>query len=298
MTIVTASLVAQLRSRTGSGMMACKSALLECNGDIEEAISVLRKKGLASAAKKSGREAVEGLVSLFVGDTVGVAVEVNSETDFVAKNAQFIELVNGLAKTYYNFEGNEDGFLNAKFVSSSFTVQEEILNGIAIIGENIKLGAIHRITGDYIAKYVHSAVGPDTGKIGVLLAFNVDGKFSNNDLEELGKSIAMHIAAAKPRFVSISAVDQQILEKERDVAREKAKLSGKPEAVIEKIAEGSIRKFYEDAVLLEQNYALDEKIKIASLIEETGAKLKIKISLKGFVRLAIGDPDGNIVSII
>ncbi|MDZ5762433.1 Elongation factor Ts [Candidatus Cyrtobacter comes] len=298
MTIVTASLVAQLRGRTGVGMMACKSALVECNGDIDEAIALLRKRGLASAAKKSGREALEGLISLFSSETVGVMVEVNSETDFVAKNAQFIELVQGITKTYYNFDGALEDFLNSKFIGSSFTVQEEILSGVSIIGENIKLGSAYKITGDYVAKYVHAAVASDTGRIGVLLAFNVDGQFNKHDLDELGNSIAMHIAAAKPRFVSITAVDKLTLENELDVAKEKARLSGKPDSMLEKIAEGRVRKFYEEVVLLEQNYALDEKIKISSLIEGVGNKLKIKINLKGFIRLSIGDPDGNIISII
>ncbi len=296
---VTAALVAELRRRTGAGIVACKSALTECSGDMEQAIDFLRKKGLASAAKKSGRAALEGLIAISSDSKSAAIVEVNSETDFVAKNEKFITLAKRIAKTSHALkEGNSETLLKSKFSDDTATIGEELLNTVAIIGENIKLGASYYISADYIAKYIHAAASQDAGRIGVLVAFESDNTINEELIGELGKNIAMHIAAAKPQFSYISMVDQVNITKEREIAKEKALASGKPESALEKIIEGRERKFYEEVVLMEQKYALDEKVKISSLIEDTEQKLGFKIKLKGFIRFCIGDPEGNVVSIL
>lgn len=282
MTEITASAVKDLRDRTGAGMMDAKKALVECNGDIEAAIDLLRKKGLAKAAKKSGRTAAEGLVAMATsGDNKCAAVvEINAETDFVARNdtfQAFCAKVGTLALNVDNIEA-----LAAAAYGDGKTVQEKLTENISTIGENMALRRCTRlsVSSGAVAGYIHNQVVPGLGKIGVLVA--LEGADTAKCLE-LGKKVAMHIAAANPEFQNIASVSADKLEREKSVLREQAASSGKPADVVEKMIEGRIRKYYEEVVLTEQIFVMDGETKISKLIEQAGA------TLKGFVRFQLGD---------
>lgn len=285
---VSASSVKELREKTGAGMMDCKKALNETGGDIEEAITWLRKKGLAAAAKKAGRVAAEGLVAVAVDGNKGAMIELNAETDFVARNEQFQGLVNSLADIALNYS-NLDEMLAGGFPGSERNVSEEIVHNISVIGENINLRRIYNIevSSGLVASYIHNSVAPNLGKIAVLIG--MESTASKEVLENLGKQIAMHIAAAKPDALTIDAVDPANLEKEKSIIWEQSRASGKPDNIIEKMMEGRIRKYYEEVVLLEQIFVIDGKSKVKDIVAAAEKESGTEIRLKDFQLYILGD---------
>lgn len=289
---ITAGLVKDLRERTGAGMMDCKRALSEVNGDMEAAIDWLRKKGLAAAAKKAGRVASEGLVGVAVdGDQplAGAVIEINAETDFVARNEQFQNLVKGVAEIAAKGDYTIDSLKTAPYPGESPTVDEEITRLIALIGENMHLRRLQRlsVSQGYVSSYVHNAVSPGLGKIGVLVALESAG--DKTKLADLGKRIAMHVAAANPQALVIEALDSQLLDRERTIVTEQARASGRPEEIIAKMVDGRLRKFYEEVVLMEQTFIIDGKTKIREMLETMSKELNTPVTLKGYVRYALGE---------
>ena len=270
---ITAALVKELRDTTGAGMMDAKKALTETNGDMEAAIDWLRTKGLAKAAKKSGRTAAEGLVAVKVEGNRGVAVEVNAETDFVAKNAEFQAMVSqiaGAAVSAADLDALNAADLGGKTVADTITAK------IATIGENMSLRRMAAVEGDVVVSYVHNAAGEGMGKIGVLVAMK------GGD-EAFGKQVAMHIAAANPASLSEADLDPAVVEKERNVQIEIARESGKPEAVIEKMIVGRMQKFLAEVTLLGQNFVINPDLTVATAAKEAGAEIL------SFVRLEVGE---------
>ena len=273
---ITASLIKELREKTGAGMMECKKALTETNGDMEAAIDWLRKKGLSVAAKKAGRVAAQGLVAAKTSGKKGAVVEVNIETDFAAKNPDFRAYVASVVDTVLN-----DGDIEAK--------KAELTDLIAKIGENMSLRRTASLSVDngVVASYIHSQEEPGMGKIGVLVALKSDADVAK--LQEVAKQLAMHIAASSPKFRTIETVDADALAREKAIYSEKAKASGKPEAIIEKIVEGSIRKYYEEVVLMEQAYIMDPDKKIKDVLSDAGKELGTSVELVDFARFALGE---------
>jgi elongation factor Ts len=286
---VTAAQVKQLREQTGAGMMDCKAALIETAGDLENATDWLRKKGLAAAAKKAGRLASEGLIGLQVEGGRGVVVEVNSETDFVARNQDFQALVRTIAELALTTGGDFDRLMQASVPSSGRTVADEIAQNIAVIGENMSLRRIAAIeVGEgVVGAYVHSALAPGLGKIGVLVGLQSAG--DPEQLGTLGKQLAMHVAAAKPAAVSVDRLDPRQLERERAIYAEQARASGKPDNIVDKIVDGRVRKFYEEVVLLEQTYVIDPDLKVKAAIERVAESIGSTITVTGFERFALGE---------
>lgn len=285
---MSAALIKDLRERSGAGMMDCKRALDENNGDMEAAIDWLRKKGLASAAKKSGRVAAEGLVAVAVNGTSAAVVEINSETDFVARNDKFQAIVEESAALAIAAKGDVEALKNQKSASGK-TVTELLTDAIATIGENmnVRRSAMLSVKEGVVASYIHSAVKAGMGKIGVLVALESAGK--KEALEALGKQIAMHIAAAKPEALNRESVDISKLDRERTVLKEQAIASGKPADVAEKMVEGRIRKYYEEVVLLEQLFVIDGKTKIADVVKAAEKDAGAPITLAAFERFALGE---------
>lgn len=286
---ITTTEVKALRERTGAGMMDCKKALVACEGNIEEAIDWLRKKGLAAAAKKSGRVAAEGLVGVCVDGTKGSLVEVNAETDFVARNELFQKYVDDVVVIACKNDADVETLKNATYEASGRTVADELTNLIAVIGENMTLRRVAHInvSNGVIASYVHNKISANLGKIGILVALESTG--DKEKLLELGKKIAMHIAAANPQSTTIEGLDPALLERERGVVSEQAKNSGKPEQFIAKIVEGRIRKFYEEAVLLEQVYVIDGTSRVKEVVENAAKEIGAPIEIKGFVKFVLGE---------
>lgn len=283
---VEAQLVNQLRSITEAGLMDCKKALVSCNGNLEEAIKLLRTKGLASAAKKSGRDVNEGSVAIAKNDLKSVVIKLSCETDFVAKNDKFQSLIKSLAELGLRSNAtNLDSFLETK-TETGIIIKDYILQNIAIMGENLTLQGFASIESGLIFNYIHNRYSDSTGKICVLVSFTSNSTY--DDLKELGQKIGMHIAAMKPIALNIEDVDQTIVENEKNIFEIQAKESGKPSAVIEKMVEGRIRKFYEENVLNEQISMFDGKTKIRDLIKEYEQQLGTKIDLKSFVRFEVG----------
>ena len=270
---ITAALVKELRDATGAGMMDAKKALTETNGDMEAAVDWLRTKGLAKAAKKSGRTAAEGLVAVVVEGGKGVAVEVNAETDFVAKNAEFQEMVGEIAKAALNVDDVEA--LKAADLGGK-TVADTLTDKIAKIGENMSLRRMAKIEGDSVVSYVHNAANPGMGKIGVLVAL------SGGD-EAIGKQIAMHIAAVNPAALSEADLDPAVVEKEKQLQMDIARESGKPEQVIERMIEGRMKKFVAESTLLNQQFVVNPDLTVEAAAKEAGA------TITGFVRLEVGE---------
>ncbi|MCU0911232.1 MAG: translation elongation factor Ts [Rhodobacteraceae bacterium] len=270
---ITASMVKELREMTGAGMMDAKKALTETAGDMEAAVDWLRTKGLAKAAKKSGRTAAEGLVGVAVRGGVGVAVEVNSETDFVAKNAEFQAMVASFTQAALDVR-DLDGLKAAKIGGK--TVEETLTDAIAKIGENMTLRRMARIEGDTVVSYIHNAAGEGMGKIGVLVALK-GGEAG------LGRQVAMHVAAANPASLSEADLDPAVVEKERQIQIDIARESGKPEAVIEKMIEGRMKKFAAEVTLLGQAFVVNPDVTVAQAAKDAGAEIT------GFVRLAVGE---------
>jgi elongation factor Ts len=286
---ITAALVKDLREKTGAGMMDCKRALNETAGDIEQAVDWLRKKGLAAAAKKSGRVAAEGLVGVHTAGTVGTAVEVNSETDFVARNDKFQDFVKAVTRAAAS-HGDDVAALKTLTVEEfGNSVEGHLTNLVATIGENMNLRRAKRLEVPHglVVGYVHNSLVPGLGKIGVLIA--LESTADESVLAPLGKQLAMHVAAAAPLFLDVSSVDPTALDRERDVLKEQARASGKPENIIDKMVEGRVRKYYEEVVLLEQVYVIDGETKIAKVVENAAKAAGTPIKLAGFVRFVLGD---------
>jgi len=286
---MSAQLVKELRERSGAGMMDCKKALDENGGDVEKAIDWLRKKGLASAAKKSGRVAAEGLVAAASNGTSAALIELNSETDFVSRNEQFQQLVHEVALEALASGTDIEALKKQKMGATGKSVEEAITAAVATIGENMNLRRVRTLSvkDGVVATYIHSAVKPGLGKIGVLVALESTGDKAK--LETLGKQIAMHVAAAKPEALTRETVDTTKLDRERDVLREQAKTSGKPAEVVEKMIEGRIRKYYEEVVLLDQLFVIDGKTKISDVVAAAEKEVGAAIKLVAFERFALGE---------
>ena len=284
----TAADVKNLRERTGAGMMDCKKALDESGGDFEAAVDALRAKGLAAAAKKSSRTAAEGLVGVAVNGTRGVAVEVNSETDFVAKNEQFQEFVRNVSQLALNAGGDVEALKTAAYPSGG-TVEEKLTENIATIGENqsLRRTALLEVSEGAVVSYVHNSVAPGMGKIGVLVA--LEGAAPAETLTALGKQIAMHIAAANPLALNAEDLDPALIERERAIAIEKAKESGKPDNIVEKMVEGTMAKFRKENALLSQLFVIDNKTPVADVVAQAGKDAGSPIALKAFERFQLGE---------
>ncbi|MFT8807069.1 translation elongation factor Ts [Gluconobacter sp.] len=279
---ITAALVRELREATGAGMMDCKKALTEAAGDMDAAIDWLRTKGLSQAAKKSGRTTAEGLVGVVSGKNRAAMVEVNAETDFVGRNEAFQAFVEQVAHVALEV-GDDLDAIKAGKVPSGRTVADELTHLIATIGENmaIRRAKVLSVESGVVASYVHSALRPGIGKIGVLAALEAPSE--SDALLTLGRQVGMHVAATRPAALDVASVDPEALERERAVLIEQARESGKPEAIIEKMVEGRIRKFYEEVVLLEQVWVLDGESRVSKVVEKAGAKLV------GFERFQLGE---------
>jgi elongation factor Ts len=284
---ITAVMVKELREKTGAGMMDCKTALNETNGDMEAAVDWLRKKGLAKAAKKAGRVAAEGLIGIKVSGTKGVAVEVNAETDFVARNDHFQGLVKLIADVALSAGADVEKIKAAK--AGSMTVEEAIASSIATIGENMSL---RRATGLSVSKgaigsYMHNSVSDGLGKIGVLVALESSGNPA--ELAALGRLIAMHVAAANPQAVDAAGLDPAVIAREKDVMADKYKQQGKPANVIDKIVESGIKTFYKEVCLLEQSYIHETDKSVAQALKDAEGKVGGPVKVTGFARYALGE---------
>ncbi|HUC10689.1 MAG TPA: translation elongation factor Ts [Stellaceae bacterium] len=286
---VTAALVKELREKTGAGMMDCKRALGDSNGDIEAAVDWLRKKGLSAAAKKAGRVAAEGLVGVATRATAGALVEVNSETDFVARNEAFQAFVRRVAELAVGGAGDLATLSGTRYPETGRDVAEELTHLIATIGENLVLRRSVRLAvgegGVY--SYMHNALGPGLGKIGVIVA--LESTAPPAALADLGRQLAMHVAAASPLYLDIASVPPAALERERGVLREQALASGKSGGIVDRMVEGRLRKFYEEFVLLEQIFVVDQETRIAKVVENTAKAAGAPIAVTGFARFALGE---------
>jgi elongation factor Ts len=285
---ITASLVKDLREKTGAGMMDCKKALTENGGDLEAAVDWLRKKGLAAAAKKAGRVAAEGLVAVAAAGSRGAVLEVNAETDFVARNDQFQAFARAAADVALQCGGDIEKTKAAAFPGGG-TVAEKLTNLVATIGENMSMrrAVALSVPAGVVTSYVHNAAAPGLGKIGVLVA--LESTADAGALSALGKQIAMHVAAANPTALDITSVDPVALQRERAILTEQAAASGKPAPVVEKMVEGRLRKFYEETVLLEQLYVVDGESRVKDVVAKAAKELGAPVKLAGFVRYALGE---------
>jgi elongation factor Ts len=286
MTQITASMVKELREKSGAGMMDAKKALEEVNGDMEAAVDFLRKKGLAKAEKKSSRTAAEGLVAIVSEGTTGAVVEVNSETDFVARNEQFQAFVKNVAVKATNVENIEE-LKAADYEGKS--VQETLTNLVATIGENMSIRRMEKlsVSEGSVVGYVHNAVAPNLGKIGVLVALESSG--DKAALDALGKQIAMHVAAAFPKYLKRDEVDAAEMEREKNVIRDAALAEGKPAEIVEKMLDGRMRKFYEEICLLDQTFVIDGETKISKLLENAEKEVGAPVALTSYARIQLGE---------
>jgi len=284
---ITASQVKELREKSGAGMMDCKKALNETNGDIDAAIDWLRTKGLAAAAKKSGRIASEGLVAVSVSGQLGAMIELNSETDFVSRNEEFQQFASTLAKLALEAD-DLDGLNAMDFPDTGRNVAEELTHKIATIGENMTLRRMQKLSVDdgMVVPYLHNAVADGLGRIGVLVGMEsgADGAV----LSSLGKQIAMHIAATSPASLSVSDLDPELVAREREVLIEQAKESGKPQEIAEKMVEGRMRKYYEEVVLLEQTFVIDGENKVGAVVEKAAKDAGSDIAVSGYAQFVLG----------
>jgi len=285
----TAADVKNLRERTGAGMMDCKKALTETDGDFEAAVDLLRAKGLAAAAKKSSRTAAEGLVGVAVNGATGVAVELNSETDFVSKNDQFQDFVRKVTEIALSVGGNDVEALKAASYAGSDTVADALTNSIATIGENQAIRRMKTVSvkSGLVVPYMHNAAAANLGKIGVLVA--LESEAGADVLEPLGKQIAMHIAAAFPLALNADGLDADLIARERKIAAEKAAESGKPAEVQAKMVDGAIAKFAKENALLSQIFVMDNKTPVAEVVAQAGKAAGAAIVLKDFVRFQLGE---------
>ncbi len=286
---ITAALVKDLREKTGAGMMDCKRALSETAGDLEGAVDWLRKKGLSAAAKKAGRVAAEGLVGAATGAGAGAVVEVNAETDFVARNEQFQSFVRAVTDAALKAGGDLDALKAAAYPNSGRTVGDELTNMIATIGENMNLRRATRLTVSpgVVVSYMHNALAPNLGKIGVLVA--VQSSADAGKLGDFARKLALHVAAANPQYLDIGSVDAKSLDRERDILREQARASGKADAIIDKMVEGRLKKFYEETVLSEQIFVIDGETRMSKVMEQAAKELGAPVKVAGFARFALGE---------
>ena len=288
MSAISASMVKDLRETTGAGMMDCKAALTETGGDMEAAVDWLRKKGLAKAAKKSGRTAAEGLVVAATKDGVGVLVEVNSETDFVARNEIFQKMAADIARVALGTKGDVEAVKAAPYPGGSMTVAEKVAEMVGSIGENMAVRRAAMVKTDgVVAAYIHNQTVEGAGKIGVLVGLKSTGDKAR--LAALGKQIAMHVAAARPLSGTVAELDPAVVEREKSVLADQARASGKAEEIIAKMVEGRLRKFYEESVLLEQIFVVDGETRVSKVIENAAKAIGAPIEFAGFARLELGE---------
>ncbi|MBL8835833.1 MAG: elongation factor Ts [Alphaproteobacteria bacterium] len=289
---ITAALVKELRDKTGAGMMDCKKALTETQGDVEGAVDWLRKKGLAAAAKKAGRVAAEGLVGVIAEGARGAVVEINAETDFVARNDMFQDLVRAAAAAALATGGDAEKTKAAAYPAGG-SIQDRLTHLVATIGENMNFrrSAALAVPHGAVASYVHNAAAPGLGKIGVLVALESTGDVAK--LQALGKQLAMHVAAANPQALDIASIDPQALAREREVLTDQAKNDpknkGKPDNILAKMIDGRLNKFYETAVLLEQVYVVDGESRVKQVLEKAGKEIGAPVKLTAFLRFALGE---------
>jgi elongation factor Ts len=286
---ISASMVKELRDMTGAGMMDCKTALTETGGDMQSAVDWLRTKGLAKAAKKAGRVAAEGLIGVATGVASGALVEVNSETDFVARNEEFKDFVKRAAEIALKVEGDMDRLLAHPHHGQGASLSDTLTALIAKIGENmsVRRATVLGVKPGVVASYVHNASGPELGKIGVLVALTSPADPAA--LTQLGRQIAMHVAAASPIALSADHVAADVVERERAIYAEQARESGKPENIIAKMVDGRMKKFFQEQVLLEQTFVIDGETPINKVIEKAAKELGHPIQLSGFVRYQVGE---------
>jgi len=284
---ITAAMVKELREKSGAGMMDCKKALIEANADMEAAVDWLRKKGLAAAAKKSGRVAAEGLVAVATSGSKGAIVELNAETDFVARNEQFQEFIAKLAELA--LENGDVESLKAADLDGK-TVEEQLTELIATIGENMSIRRVEQleVPQGVVGTYVHGAISEGRGRIAVLVGMETAAD-DTSSVVQLGKQVAMHVAAARPEALDIESVNADSLERERTLLMDQARQSGKPEEIIEKMIVGRIRKYYEQVVLLEQTYVIDGETKVSNVVENAAKELGSEIKLTGYIRYELGE---------
>ncbi len=290
MATITAQMVKELREATGAGMMDCKTALNETGGDIEAAVDWLRKKGLSKAAKKAGRVAAEGLVAVAGAGNAGVVVELNSETDFVARNPEFQQLATNIADVALKSGlGGDVAALSAAAYPGGGTVAEAVSALVAKIGENMTLrrSAALKVSQGLVASYVHSQVVAGAGKIGVIVALESAGKAE--ELAQIGRQVAMHVAATNPQGLDAASIDPAVVARERGVLAEKAKASGKPDNVVEKIVESGLKTFFKEVTLLDQPFVHDGGKTVAQAVKEAEGKVGAPIKIAGFVRMALGE---------
>ena len=286
---VTAALVKQLREKSGAGMMDCKNALTETDGDLEAAVDWLRKKGLSAAAKKAGRVASQGLIGVAVEGPAGAVIEVNSETDFVGRNKDFQGFVATLATLSLGVGGDLQALKAMDYPGTGRSVADELTQMVATIGENISLRRVAQQTvkSGVVARYVHGPVAPDLGRIGVLVGLESSG--DADKLQALGRQLAMHIAAARPESVSTGDLDPALIERERTVLSEQARASGKPEPIVQKMVDGRIRKYYEEVVLLEQTWVIDGESKVKDVLASAAGDVGAPVTVAGFVCYVLGE---------
>ncbi|HXP77443.1 MAG TPA: translation elongation factor Ts [Stellaceae bacterium] len=286
---ITAALVKELREKTGAGMMDCKRALGEVSGDLEQAVDWLRKKGLSAAAKKAGRVAAEGLVGAATEGGAGAVVEVNCETDFVARNEAFQGFVKTVTALVLAKGDDLEALKAAPYPGTGRSVADELTHLIATIGENMALRRAKRIkvTDGVVVPYVHGALVPGLGKIGTLVA--LESGADAGTLDALGRELAMHVAAVNPTYLDTASVDRATLEREREILRDRARQSGKPDAIIDKIVEGQLRKFYEETVLLEQVHVRDGESRVGKVVEVAAKAAGVPIRLAGYARFKVGE---------
>jgi elongation factor Ts len=282
-------MVKDLREKTGAGMMDCKKALAETNGDMEAAIDWLRAKGIAKADKKSGRTAAEGLIGIASAGTKAVVVEINSETDFVARNEAFQDLVRGVATVALGTDGTVDGVAKATYPATGKSVEDSIKDAIATIGENMTLrrAALLQVEDGVVATYVHNAAGEGIGKLGVLVALKSTG--DKEALNTIGRQVAMHIAATNPLAIRAEEVDAAVAERERNVFIEQSRASGKPDNIIEKMVEGRMRKFFEEVALLSQSFVMNPDITVGQAVKDAEKLAGAPIEVTGMARLLLGE---------
>ena len=286
---ITAALVKQLRDKTGAGMMDCKKALTETDGELVAAVDWLRKSGLAQAARKAGRTAAEGLIGMATAPGKAAMVEINAETDFVARNADFQAVVREVARIALDCEGDLERLSAASYSGTDRTVGEEITNLVGTIGENIQLRrtVVLSTPAGVVGDYIHMPTAEGLGRLGVLVA--VESEAPAESLERPAHELAMHIAAASPQAVSRDSLDQTMVERERGVLAEQARAEGKPENIIEKMIEGRLRKFFEEVVLLEQTWVIDGETRVKSVLESLAGTLDTSVAVSDFVRYQLGE---------
>jgi len=289
MSLITAALVKELREKTGAGMMDCKNALVESNGNIEESIDWLRKKGISGAEKKSARVAADGVVTVSMSDNSAALVEINSETDFVSRNPDFQNFARNVSNIALNLGSSLEELENAKYLESGKSVKDALTDLIGLIGENIVLRrtVLFNSASNIFASYIHGQIDEGLGKIGVIVAIESNGDAIK--VKEFGKKLSMHIAASKPVAISANDVDPSIIDRERKILIEQAKDSGKPDNIIEKMVEGRISKFFSEITLLDQIWVMDGETKVSKVIENIEKEISCNIVIKDFKYFILGD---------